>query len=90
MMAVVLPAPFAQLAVAERPRLDELALALAAEFRPVRAQAALERLDALAGEVEPPAAGARGRRSATPARSTPSPPGCCSCSSAARRGCSAS
>ena len=37
-----------------------------------------------------PARSARARRSATPARSTRSRPACCSCSSAARRACSAS
>ena len=43
--------PFATLAADPTARLDALALALAAEFRPVDAEAALARLDDLAGEV---------------------------------------
>jgi regulator of sirC expression with transglutaminase-like and TPR domain len=44
-------APFAELAARDEPPLDELALALAAEFRRVDAQAALSRLDELGEEV---------------------------------------
>src|SRR3954466_2732836 len=44
---------FEALAATDAPPLDELALALAAEFRPVDAPAALARLDALAAEVAP-------------------------------------
>jgi regulator of sirC expression with transglutaminase-like and TPR domain len=44
-------APFAELAAHNAPPLDELALALAAEFRDVDAQAALARLDDLGEEV---------------------------------------
>src|SRR5438128_1355356 len=43
--------PFAELAAAPEPALDELALALAAEFRPVDAAAALAALDALGVEL---------------------------------------
>lgn len=43
--------PFAQLLSADYPPLDELALALAAQFGPVDAPAALAHLDALASEV---------------------------------------
>lgn len=42
---------FAQLAAAPDPPLDELCLAIVAEFRPVDAPAALARLDALGDEV---------------------------------------
>jgi hypothetical protein len=48
---------FAALAVAPDAPLDELALALAAEFRPVNAPRALDRLDRLAAEVDPIAIG---------------------------------
>jgi Transglutaminase-like superfamily len=44
-------APFAELAARDAPPLDELALALAAEFRAVDAQAALARLDELGEEL---------------------------------------
>jgi regulator of sirC expression with transglutaminase-like and TPR domain len=44
-------APFAELAARDAPPLDELALALAAEFRDVDAQAAQARLDDLGEEV---------------------------------------
>jgi regulator of sirC expression with transglutaminase-like and TPR domain len=44
-------ASFAELAVRDEPPLDELALALAAEFRDVDAQRALARLDELGEEV---------------------------------------
>jgi regulator of sirC expression with transglutaminase-like and TPR domain len=43
--------PFAELAARDAPPLDELALALAAEFRAVDAQAALARLDELGEEL---------------------------------------
>jgi regulator of sirC expression with transglutaminase-like and TPR domain len=49
--------PFSDLALAPDAPLDELALALAAEFRPVDAGLALERLDALAAAVDPDAIG---------------------------------
>jgi regulator of sirC expression with transglutaminase-like and TPR domain len=45
------PTPFAELAACDAPPLDELALALAAEFREVDAPAALTRLDELGEEV---------------------------------------
>jgi regulator of sirC expression with transglutaminase-like and TPR domain len=44
-------APFAELAARDEPPLDELALALAAEFRTVDAPAALSRLDELGQEA---------------------------------------
>ena len=46
------PSRFADLATTPRPHLDELALALAAEFQPVDADRAGATLDALAAEVE--------------------------------------
>ena len=49
--------PFSVLALAPDAPLDELALALAAEFRPVDDLRALERLDALAAAVDPNAIG---------------------------------
>ncbi|HEY8581404.1 MAG TPA: transglutaminase-like domain-containing protein [Capillimicrobium sp.] len=51
--------PFPALAVAPDAPLDELALALAAEFRPVDVDRAMERLDTLAAEVDPDAIGPR-------------------------------
>ncbi len=53
-------ASFAQLAAAPDPPLDELALALAAEFREVDADGALARLDELGAEVAGAAAGGDG------------------------------
>ena len=50
--------PFAALAAQREPRLDELALGLAAEFRDVDAPAALAELDHLGAEVEVIAVGA--------------------------------
>jgi regulator of sirC expression with transglutaminase-like and TPR domain len=50
-------APFAELAARGAPPLDELALALAAEFREVDAQAALARLDELGEELRLAAGG---------------------------------
>jgi regulator of sirC expression with transglutaminase-like and TPR domain len=50
-------APFAKLAARDAPPLDELALALAAEFREVDAQAALARLDELGEELRLAAGG---------------------------------
>jgi regulator of sirC expression with transglutaminase-like and TPR domain len=50
-------APFAELAARDAPPLDELALALAAEFREVDARAALARLDALGEELRLAAGG---------------------------------
>jgi regulator of sirC expression with transglutaminase-like and TPR domain len=50
-------APFAKLAARDAPPLDELALALAAEFREVDARAALARLDALGEELRLAAGG---------------------------------
>ena len=52
-----MPAAFTDLAGAPDPRLDELSLAMAAEFREVDAGAALTRLDALGAELAPAAAG---------------------------------
>jgi regulator of sirC expression with transglutaminase-like and TPR domain len=49
--------PFAEVARRPQPPLDELALALAAEFREVDAETALARLDALGEEVRGVAAG---------------------------------
>jgi regulator of sirC expression with transglutaminase-like and TPR domain len=49
--------PFSDLAVAPDAALDELALALAAEFRPVQPPRALERLDELAARIDPGAIG---------------------------------
>lgn len=43
--------PFAELAQSEAPQLDRLALAIAAQLRPVDESAALSELDRLAGEV---------------------------------------
>ena len=54
------PLSFATVARRREPMLDELALALAAEFRPVDHDAALMRLDALGAEVGEAAAGAAG------------------------------
>src|SRR5690606_12402508 len=51
--------PFEALAVTPDAPLDELALALAAEFRPVDVDRALDRLDALAAEIDPSAIGPR-------------------------------
>jgi hypothetical protein len=51
--------PFRILATAPDPPLDELLLALAAEFRQVDAERALRRLDRLAERVDPLAIGAR-------------------------------
>jgi regulator of sirC expression with transglutaminase-like and TPR domain len=52
--------PFRALAGSLDAPLDELALSLAAEFRPVDAERALDHLDRLAAEVDPNAIGARG------------------------------
>ncbi|UGS36734.1 transglutaminase-like domain-containing protein [Capillimicrobium parvum] len=49
---------FSVLAAAPDAPLDELALAMAAEMRPIDADRALERLDALAGRIDPVAIGA--------------------------------
>jgi hypothetical protein len=51
--------PFRILAAAPEPPLDELLLALAAEFREIDAERALRRLDRLAERVDPLAIGAR-------------------------------
>ena len=51
--------PFRMLAAAPEPPLDELLLALAAEFHDVDADRALRRLDRLASGVDPMAIGAR-------------------------------
>jgi hypothetical protein len=51
--------PFEILATVPDPPLDELLLALAAEFRPIDADRALRRLDRLAERVDPLAIGAR-------------------------------
>jgi regulator of sirC expression with transglutaminase-like and TPR domain len=51
---------FAELVIEEHPPLDELALALAAEFREVDAREALARLDALGAQLEPIARRAAG------------------------------
>jgi hypothetical protein len=51
--------PFRILAAAPEPPLDELLLALAAEFHPVDTDRALRRLDRLAERVDPFAIGAR-------------------------------
>jgi regulator of sirC expression with transglutaminase-like and TPR domain len=48
-----LRANFAELAAEREPRLDELALALAAEFRDLDADAALDGLDRLGAELQP-------------------------------------
>lgn len=53
------PLPFATVAHRRAPQLDELALALAAELRPIEADAALDELDRLGEEVARAAAGAR-------------------------------
>jgi hypothetical protein len=57
------PPPFAEIAASPSPPLDLLALALAAEFRPVAASEALDTLDALGEELEVAvaAAGAEGQ-----------------------------
>jgi regulator of sirC expression with transglutaminase-like and TPR domain len=57
MMHGVAVEPFSVLATAPDAPLDELALAIAAEMRPVDADAALGRLDELAGRVDPAAVG---------------------------------
>lgn len=51
--------PFRIIAAAPDPPLDELLLALAAEFHPIDADRALQRLDRLAERVDPLAIGAR-------------------------------
>jgi hypothetical protein len=51
--------PFRIIAAAPDPPLDELLLALAAEFHPIDADRALRRLDRLAERVDPLAIGAR-------------------------------
>lgn len=56
----VLP-PFAELAAADDPPLDALALAIAAELREIDATSALARLDALGAELAAATAGAAGR-----------------------------
>jgi hypothetical protein len=59
MVGPVLLEPFRTLAAVPDPPLDELLLALAAEFRPVDARTALLRLDQLAAQVDPLAVGVR-------------------------------
>jgi regulator of sirC expression with transglutaminase-like and TPR domain len=61
-------ARFAELAARPEPPLDELALALAAEFRRVDAGAALAALDALGAEVADAIAAVRGSGAAAEAR----------------------
>lgn len=56
-MAAMTVEPFSALAMTPDAPLDELALAIASEFRPVDVDRAMERLDALAAEIDPDAIG---------------------------------